>query len=213
MSFLSNAAFQFVAVLVLVSLFWGAHALIARFRKRPRERWTRWLGAHVPPRWKQRLWVFPVAGLLASALVFLQGLVIDDFSGFLEKTSAGEIIRAGGIDRAIGLFIYPFITSALCEELLFRGLLGKRLIGLLGFGWGNAVQTAVFLAPHLLLVHFFAESSHGVLYVTAILSITPFAWLAGWAMHRFDEGSIFTPWLIHAGLNFGNMLAVWAYLS
>lgn len=213
MDFLSNAAFQLFVVLFLVSLFWGAHVFVAHFRKRARERWTRWLGVHLAPRWKQRLWVFPTAALLASGLVFLQGLVIDDFSGFLEKTSAGEVIGAGPVDRAIGIFVYPFITSALCEELLFRGFVAKRFIGWLGFAWGNVVQTAIFVAPHLLLVHFFAESSHAVLYATAMLSVTPFAWLAGWSMHRADEGSLFTPWLMHAGLNFGNMLAVWAYLS
>ncbi|MFK8000563.1 MAG: lysostaphin resistance A-like protein [Polyangiales bacterium] len=49
----------------------------------------------------------------------------------------------------MGLFVYPFITSALCEELLFRGFVAKRSIGWLGFAWGNVVQTVIFVAPHL----------------------------------------------------------------
>ncbi len=213
MNYLSNAAFQLAVVTVLASLFWLGHVLIAKVRKRPFEPWTRWLGVHPAPRWTRRMWIFPVAALSAAALVLLQGLVIEDFRAFLGKTSAGEIVAAPAPERLIGLFVYPLVTSALCEELLFRGLIAKWLIRRLGFGWGNALQTALFLAPHLLLVHFFAESSHAALYASAGLTIAPMAWLAGWAMHRFDEGSIFTPWLIHAGLNFGNGLAVWLYLS
>lgn len=83
MKFLSNAAFQLAAVLLLVTLFWLGRVLFSKVRKRPREPWMRWLGVHPAPRWTRRLWIFPVAGLAAGVLVFLQGLVIDDFRAFL----------------------------------------------------------------------------------------------------------------------------------
>jgi membrane protease YdiL (CAAX protease family) len=49
------------------------------------------------------------------------------------------------------IVVVAFIQTGLAEELLFRGFMAKRLIALLGFQRGNALQALLFVAPHLLL--------------------------------------------------------------
>lgn len=44
------------------------------------------------------------------------------------------------------------ILRAVGEEVFFRGLLAGMLIRRLGFWWGNLLQTAIFLIPHLPLL-------------------------------------------------------------
>lgn len=49
-------------------------------------------------------------------------------------------------------FAYEMGTTALGEELLFRGLIAGWLLGWLGAWWGNLAQALVFLLPHLVLL-------------------------------------------------------------
>jgi membrane protease YdiL (CAAX protease family) len=79
-------------------------------------------------------------------------------------TSAGTAITA--------------VLRALGEEIFFRGLLGGVFIRRLGFLWGNLLQAAVFLLPHLPLLLIDIR-------VWPILPVQLAAgWLLGWLRHK-----------------------------
>ena len=85
------------------------------------------------------------------------------------------------------------IYVALGEEVFFRGLLGGWLMRRLGFAMGNAVQTVVFLLPHLLLL----LVSLGLWPIIAVQMVA--GWLLGWL--RYRSGSILPGWLAHSLIN------------
>ncbi len=85
------------------------------------------------------------------------------------------------------------VILALAEEVLFRGLLAGLLFRRFGFQIGNAIQAAVFLAPHLLLLLV-------SLRLWPLLPLQLIAgWVLGWLRHRSD--SIAPGWLLHAVIN------------
>ncbi|WP_010551338.1 CPBP family intramembrane glutamic endopeptidase [Brachybacterium paraconglomeratum] len=111
------------------------------------------------------LLVFPllVTGWLAVTLVPAEAL-----------TSPGvTIARVTSVGAAIAV-----VLRAVGEEVFFRGLLGGVLMRRLGLGWGNLLQSALFLVPHLALL----------LVDGGLWPILPvqFAagWMLGWLRHR-----------------------------
>lgn len=84
-----------------------------------------------------------------------------------------SIAQLTSIGAAVGVML-----RAVGEEVFFRGLLGGVLIRRLGFGWGNLVQTLIFLVPHLALLLIDAR----------LWPLVPvqFAagWLLGWLRHK-----------------------------
>ncbi len=212
MQYALDGALQLAVCIALLTLFWGIHVLFVRWRRTERTTWARWIGLHLPPRLRRRLWIFPVAFLSAWLLNFLQLVLVDDFASFASETVAYKVTRNFGADLLIAAVVYPFLSSALTEELFFRGFIAKRLIRHLGFHWGNVLQSVIFLAPHSLLILFFASGQTAMLHVFVVVTILPMAWLSGWAMERRDDGSIVTPWLIHSGANFGTMIYFWLWV-
>ena len=87
-------------------------------------------------------------------------------------------------------FVRESIYVALGEELFFRGLVGYWLMRHLGFWVGNAVQSLVFLAPHLLVL------SAGLELWPLLLAPLISGWLYGWLLYR--SGSILPGWLGHS---------------
>ena len=213
MQFLVNAVFQVAVVVLLVTLFWLGHAIFARRRRQKPEPWARWLGLHLPPKVLRRLWLFPAVFAIAWLSVFIQQqLLADGFMTFAVNTPAYKVSRTAGLDLLLGAIAYPFITSALSEEIFFRGLIAKRMMKLLGFQWGNVIQTVIFLAPHVLILVFFAPDAGMLLYAVMIATIVPLSWVSGWLMERRDDGSIFTPWLLHSAANFGTLVYFWCFV-
>lgn len=58
-----------------------------------------------------------------------------------------SIAQMTSLSVAVGI-----VLRAVGEEVFFRGLLGGVLIRRLGFGWGNLLQTVLFLVPHRALL-------------------------------------------------------------
>lgn len=98
--------------------------------------------------------------------------------------SAGAV--AGAALRAVG------------EEVFFRGLLGGALVRRLGFAWGNLIQAALFLIPHLplLLVDIRLWTILPVQFATG--------WLLGWLRHK--TGSFVPGAVIHVAANLASGL-------
>ena len=153
---------------------------------------------------RKGLWLGVLAGLGLAGFniaVFvglgLAGLV----SG--EGTVAGALNGLGpGPVAAAVILMTAFVKTALAEEILFRGLLAKRLIGWLGFGLGNGVQAGLFGAIHLAL--FLAPGGLEFSWLPAIaffLSPAVSGWVFGYLNELRGGGSIGPGWAAHGVLN------------
>jgi uncharacterized protein len=121
---------------------------------------------------------------IALALVLLNLIPTEVLHGG-SKNIVGTPDTAGGY--------VAIIVLALAEEMLFRGFLAGLLFRRFGFATGNAIQAALFLAPHMLLL----------LVSTVLWPILPLQLTAGWVLGWLRErsNSIGPPWLLHSLTN------------
>jgi membrane protease YdiL (CAAX protease family) len=100
------------------------------------------------------------------------------------------------VPSILSAFLNETFFTALGEEAFFRGLLGGWLMRRFGFLVGNALQTLIFLLPHLPIL--LVAASFWPLLAFPLLV----GWLNGWLRYKSD--SIFPGMLIHA---LGNTLS------
>lgn len=100
------------------------------------------------------------------------------------------------------ILILAFIQTGFCEELLFRGFIGKRLIARIGFTWGNFLQALLFASIHSLVFLVVPITPLAVVVFAVFPTIT--GWLLGWLTERAGNGSIVPSWWFHGA---GNALA------
>lgn len=132
-------------------------------------------------------------------------LVLGDASAAWREspnTTGNQLIATGakGATLMIAALLKGGVQTALVEELLFRGIVAKRLIGRLGFRTGNVLQAFIFLSIHVMLFVAFARE-HWIS-LTLILGPFPFVLglLAGWLNHQ-ARGSILPGWVLHGLAN------------
>lgn len=107
-----------------------------------------------------------LTGWLAIVLVPAEVLDLPGVT-IAQLTSVGAVI--GVVLRAVG------------EEVFFRGLLGGVFMRRLGAGWGNLLQAAVFLVPHLVLLMVDVR-------LWPVLPVQFAAgWLLGWLRYKSDS--------------------------
>jgi len=146
-----------------------------------------------------RLWlvIAMAAGGAAVAFVLLQ------LPG-AQRLASGEGTAAAGAE-GIGLALVAnlaltaVLKTAFAEELLFRGLIGKRAIAAFGFRTGNLVQALLFGAVHLLLLLIPGASMAMVLGMVMFTGVA--GWLCGWINEGPGRGSILPGWAAHAAAN------------
>lgn len=115
-------------------------------------------------------------------------------------TVVAEIARHGlNADRVAALLIAAVLKTALSEELLFRGLIGKRAIARFGFAVGNTVQAGMFGLVHLALLSVARAPIPAVAALTAFTGAM--GWFTGWLNERRGRGSILPGWAAHAAAN------------
>lgn len=150
--------------------------------------------------------------LIGVALGIGAAAAILSFPGVAEMnagrgTVTGEAARQGvSADMLAGLAIAALVKTSFSEELLFRGLIGKRLIAWLGFGAGNSVQAVLFGAVHLLLLLVPAATNAVVVFIVAVTGAL--GWVNGWLNERLGSGSILPGWAAHATANFCAYFAI-----
>ncbi len=100
--------------------------------------------------------------------------------------------------------VYAFLTTALSEEILFRGFLLKRLSGRLGFTAGNILQAVIFGLLHGAM--FFGAA--GAIKSAFIAVFTgSIGWFIGYINERKADGSILPGWAVHGVSNLFSSLA------
>lgn len=116
-----------------------------------------------------------------------------------DNSVVGAVTGGGSAAIALTLAIKALLQTSLSEELLFRGLIGKRLIDRFGFAVGNGAQAALFGLMHLLLL-FIPQASPPL--VVAMVAITGIGgWVNGWLNERLGNGSIVPGWIAHGLTN------------
>lgn len=116
-------------------------------------------------------------------------------------TVVGSTVAQLGPAGAIPiLLLLAIFKTAFAEELLFRGIIGKRLIAWLGFNAGNAIQALLFAAVHLLIFTVSARPDlvSGIAFI-GLVTLT--GWVNGWLNERRGDGSILPGWTAHAIAN------------
>jgi len=181
---------QFPAQLFLYAIPCAIYALVRRLRGATWSQIASCLGLQKssgPVYYVWALVFFVVVGVLSVVTVYLF------FPGYYDRPG-GAASQYAGVKLGIFTLSYAFVREgiyvALGEELFFRGLVGGWLMRHLGFWAGNALQSLVFLAPHLLVLSF------GLELWPLLLAPLVSGWLYGWLLYR--SGSILPGWLGHS---------------
>ena len=96
------------------------------------------------------------------------------------------------------ILVVAFLKTALTEEIVFRGLIAKRLIARFGFRTGNAIQAVLFGGIHLAVFAADGAPQATALSVAVVWGLPGFAgWMMGFANERFGGGTIWPGWAIH----------------
>ncbi|HVI98898.1 MAG TPA: CPBP family glutamic-type intramembrane protease [Sphingomonas sp.] len=192
---LISAAVQVGAVLVVAALVYALFGKRSGFR--------RYIGLTPATA------VAAGAGVLwgiVPALVLIASPGIRAMAGG-DNSVVGEIATSGLTPAiALALAIKALLQTSLSEELLFRGLIGKRLIARFGFAAGNGAQAVLFGLMHLLLLFIPQASPPLVLAMVAITGIM--GWVNGWLNERLGNGSIVPGWIAHGLTNLIAYLSV-----
>ncbi|MGP5388132.1 MULTISPECIES: lysostaphin resistance A-like protein [Brachybacterium] len=116
------------------------------------------------------------ATLLLLPLVLTGWLVIVLVPADVLELPGVSIAQMTSIGAAVGV-----VLRAVGEEVFFRGLVSGVLFRRLGFGWGNLIQTLIFLVPHLTLLLIDAR-------LWPLIPVQFAAgWLLGWLRHKTDS--------------------------
>ena len=115
--------------------------------------------------------------------------------------TAVHTVTGGRADVAafVALALVALIKTAFAEELLFRGLIAKRLYGPLGFWGGNIVQSALFGAIHLPIL--LLPEGRSLIGAAMIGFAVLISLVSGWLNERRAQGSILPGLGLHAGAN------------
>lgn len=104
--------------------------------------------------------------------------------------------------------IQALITTALAEEIFFRGFVAKRLIAWRGFAVGNIAQALLFGALHLALLLGTNAPLTLARWLLVLLIPTVQGWVVAWLNERHGNGSVAPGWAAHATANLVTFIAV-----
>ena len=184
----SLPSIQFPALLFLYVVPCAIYALVRRLRG------ARWSQVASGLGLRNSRPVYYVWALVFSVVVGVLSLVTIYvfFPGYFDRPG-GAASQYAGIELGIFTLSYAFVRESIYvafgEELFFRGLVGNWLMRHSGFWVGNAVQSLVFVAPHVLVL------SAGLELWPLRLAAVVAGGFYGWLVYR--AGSILPGWVGH----------------
>ena len=184
---LQRAVFQIVILTIIPFIWW---AICWFGKKESRVSYLKWIGLKKPIITnKKKFIIFTGLALIVtvSMSLILDPMLPDDIQ------LANERFSGQGVKALIPAVIFSFFSTALPEEMLFRGFIGKRLITKIGFPVGNTIQAIIFGLLH-------GATMFAVLGIAIPLLVIAFTGTLGWLMGYINEksnGSIMPSWCLH----------------
>ena len=135
-----NGIVQAIVAVILASAFYLGHVFLARARGSQRQSWSRWLGLHAPPNGRDA-WIFFAAFLgIGAVMALVTRFLLPGCQEMAAQTPQHAIATLPLTGLAVAAPMYAFVQTGFSEELIFRGVLAKRLIQWMGMRWGNLAQ-------------------------------------------------------------------------
>lgn len=126
-----------------------------------------------------------------------------------ENSPYGKILSAGLSPTTIlKALIYCFVQASLAEELLFRGLIGKRLFNAFGNTVGNIAQSLIFWLMHLMIFKLITGQWISSIQLITLVTSFGIGLVLGYANFRRNGESIAPSWILHGTVNFFSFLAL-----
>lgn len=119
----------------------------------------------------------------------------------------GKILKAGFDSTAIlKALIYSFIQASFAEELLFRGLIAKRLFNTFGRPLGNVLQSLIFWLMHFAIFRLITGEWFSFLQFVTFVTSFGLGMICGYVNYRKHGESIAPSWILHGTVNFVSFL-------
>lgn len=181
----------------LISFIWWL------ITSRKEDKFLDWIGLKKPVIKESKLKLILITLIISAGYIFLTSIIINTFISS-SSMSTNQFYKKG-LSALPSILFYSVIQTALSEEILFRGFLGKRLINKFGFIEGNTIQAVCFGLLHGIP---FGVVTENVL-VTILLTLLPGAlgWFEGWINEKYSAGSIVPSWIIHSIMNIFSALS------
>ena len=188
--FITRSAVMQVVIFSIVPFLWW------RLKYKKKSTFFKWIGLYKPVRV-----VSTKSVVIAIMLYFFIWLI----TLFISKDISSNF-EGMGIVGVVPSLIVCFIQNGVCEEILFRGFIGKRLISKFGKNNGILMQAILFGGMHIAL----ALALNMNINISLIIGYFVFPTIAGWLLGYIDEkvynGSIIPSILLHGVINFSRDL-------
>lgn len=182
-------------MIVIIATF-----LLYLFFGRKQENYLKWIGLYKPVNYS---WVkYGLVALIAGLIVMLVPLILLQSVGRMPKEMllTKELSGKGlNFDTILIILFKAVIQTALSEEMLFRGFIGKRIANKFGYLAGNITQSILFGLPHgLPIILAYGEYIFGIMLIVS-------AGIVGYMQFQLNEikanGSIIPSICIHGLMN------------
>ena len=121
----------------------------------------------------------------------------------------GKILQTGFNAHSIFLaLIYCFVMAGASEEILFRGLIAKRLFLNLGFFYGNILQALIFWLMHLIILRLITGDWVSFMQLISFFTSFGMGLFFGYVNFRNNGQSIAPSWILHGSANFATFLSL-----
>jgi membrane protease YdiL (CAAX protease family) len=104
--------------------------------------------------------------------------------------------------------IYCFVMAGASEEILFRGLIARRLFSAFSFMKANFLQALIFWAMHLFIVRLVTGYWISSIQLVAFVTSFGMGLVLGYANFRNGGKSIYPSWVLHGSANFFTFLTL-----
>ena len=149
--------------------------------------------------------------LFAVVSTYIQFNASEEARGYLTSDSSpyGKILKNEfSITSIILGILYCFVQAGASEEVLFRGLIGRRLFNKFGNFKGNLIQAFIFWIMHLLIFRLMTGNWISWFQVYAFIASFGLGLAAGFVNYRKNGSSIMPSWLLHSLGNFITFLTL-----
>lgn len=182
---ISSALLQLVIFSAIPCLWWFITA-------RNEHSFFNWIGLkRIKTENTIRFWLVLFGTIIITCLIMgvLMPIVLGD------TTSATSQFAGKGMKALPEILLFAVIQTALSEEVVFRGFIGKRCIARFGFAMGNSMQALLFGLLHGVMMIGAVGIWRAML---AILLTGGIGWLEGYLNERKAGGSIIPSWIFHS---------------